>query len=65
MNYSEAVRSLKALGRTPKEIADTLKVEMAYVTQVLKRAAILEGESQLLNAEKHSGESSSSSESAQ
>lgn len=64
MNRSDAIRSLHSFGRTPKEIADTLKIEMAYVTQVLKRAAKLEGESQLLNAEKQSGESSSSSESA-
>lgn len=63
MNRSDAIRSLHSFGRTPKEIADTLKIEMAYVTQVLKRAAKLEGESQLLNAEKQSGESSSSSES--
>ena len=64
MNRSDAIRSLHSFGRTPKEIADTLRIELAYVTQVLKRAAKLEGESQLLNAEKHSGESSSS-ESAQ
>jgi len=42
-----------------------MKIETAYVTQVLKRAAKLEGESQLLNAEKPSGELSSLSESAQ
>lgn len=65
MNRSDAIRSLHSFGRTPKEIADTLRIELAYVTQVLKRAAKLEGESQLLNAEKHSGESSSSSESVQ
>ena len=65
MNRSDAIRSLYALGRTPKEIADTLRIELAYVTQVLKRAAKLEGETQLLNAEKQSGESQSSSESAQ
>jgi len=65
MNRSDAIRSLSALGRTPKEIADTLRIEMAYVTQVLKRAAKLEGETQLLNAEKQSGESQLSSESAQ
>ena len=64
INRSNAIRSLYALGRTPKEIAMTLKVEMAYVTQVLKRAAKLEGESQLLKEEKQSGESLSSSESA-
>ena len=62
-NNAEAIRSLTSLGRTPKEIAATLKIELAYVTQVLKRAAKLEGESQLLNEIKHSGESSSSSES--
>ena len=61
MNRSDAIRSLYSLGRTPKEIAETLRVEMAYVTQVLKRAAKLEGESQLLNEQKQSGESSSSS----
>lgn len=61
MNRSDAIRSLHSLGRTPKEIAETLRVEMAYVTQVLKRAAKLEGESQLLNEQKQSGESSSSS----
>ena len=61
MNRSDAIRSLHFLGRTPKEIAETLRVEMAYVTQVLKRAAKLEGESQLLNEQKQSGESSSSS----
>lgn len=65
MNRSDAIRSLHSFGRTPKEIADTLRIELAYVTQVLKRAAKLEGESQLLNAEKHSGELSSSSESVQ
>jgi WhiB family redox-sensing transcriptional regulator len=65
MNRSDAIRSLSALGRSPKEIAVTLRIEMAYVTQVLKRAAKLEGETQLLNAEKQSGESQSSSESAQ
>ena len=64
-NNAEAIRSLTSLGRTPKEIAATLKIELAYVTQVLKRAAKLEGESQLLNETKHSGESSSSSESVQ
>ena len=64
MNRSDAIRSLHSFGRTPKEIADTLKIEMAYVTQVLKRAAKLEGESQLLKEEKPSGESSSSLESA-
>jgi WhiB family redox-sensing transcriptional regulator len=65
MNRSDAIRSLHSLGRTPKEIAETLRVEPAYVTQVLKRAAKLEGETQLLNAEKQSGELPSSSESAQ
>jgi WhiB family transcriptional regulator, redox-sensing transcriptional regulator len=65
MNRSDAIRSLYALGRTPKEIAETLRIELAYVTQVLKRAAKLEGETQLLNAEKQSGESQLSSESAQ
>jgi WhiB family redox-sensing transcriptional regulator len=65
MNRSDAIRSLYALGRTPKEIADTLRIELAYVTQVLKRAAKLEGETQLLNAQKQSGESQLSSESAQ
>ena len=65
MNRSDAIRSLYALGRTPKEIADTLRIELAYITQVLKRAAKLEGETQLLNAEKQSGESQLSSESAQ
>ena len=65
MNRSDAIRSLYALGRTPKEIADTLRIELAYVTQVLKRAAKLEGETQLLNAEKQSGESQLSSQSAQ
>jgi len=59
------IRSLHSFGRTPKEIAATMKIELAYVTQVLKRSAKLEGESQLLKEEKHSGESSSSSESAQ
>ena len=63
VNRAEAIRSLSSLGRTPKEIAATLKVELAYVTQVIKRAAKLEGESQLLNEIKPSGESSSSSES--
>jgi WhiB family redox-sensing transcriptional regulator len=63
-NRAEAIRSLTQLGRTPKEIATTLRIEVAYVTQVLKRSAKLEGESQLLNEEKPSGESSSSSESA-
>jgi len=56
---------LTSLGRTPKEIAATLKVELAYVNQVIKIAAKLEGESQLLKEEKPSGESLSSSESAQ
>ena len=65
VNRADAIRSLHSFGRTPKEIADTMRIELAYVTQVLKRAAKLEGESQLLNAEKPSGESSSSSESAQ
>ena len=65
VNRADAIRSLHSFGRTPKEIAATLKIELSYVTQVLKRAAKLEGESQLLNAEKPSGESSSSSESAQ
>lgn len=65
VNRADAIRSLHSFGRTPKEIAATMKIELAYVTQVLKRAAKLEGESQLLNAEKPSGESSSSSESAQ
>lgn len=63
VNRAEAIRSLSSLGRTPKEIAATLKVELAYVTQVIKRAAKLEGESQLLNETKPSGESLSSSES--
>ena len=65
VNRADAIRSLHSFGRTPKEIADTMRIELAYVTQVLKRAAKLEGESQLLNAEKPSGESLSSSESAQ
>lgn len=65
VNRADAIRSLHSFGRTPKEIAATMKIELAYVTQVLKRAAKLEGESQLLNAEKPSGESSLSSESAQ
>lgn len=65
VNRADAIRSLHSFGRTPKEIAATMKIELSYVTQVIKRAAKLEGESQLLNAEKHSGESSSSSESAQ
>lgn len=65
VNRADAIRSLHSFGRTPKEIAATMKIELAYVTQVLKRAAKLEGESQLLNAEKPSGESSSSSESVQ
>lgn len=65
VNRADAIRSLHSFGRTPKEIAATMKIELAYVTQVLKRAAKLEGESQLLNAEKPSGESSSSSELAQ
>lgn len=65
VNRADAIRSLHSFGRTPKEIADTMRIELAYVTQVLKRAAKLEGESQLLKEEKHSGESSSSSESAQ
>lgn len=64
-NKAEAIRSLTSLGRTPKEIAATLKVELAYVNQVIKIAAKLEGESQLLKEEKPSGESSSSSESVQ
>lgn len=63
INRSNAIRSLASLGRTPKEIAESLRIEMAYVTQVLKRAAKLEGENQLLNEEKPSGESLSSSES--
>ena len=65
VNRADAIRSLHSFGRTPKEIADTMRIELAYVTQVLKRAAKLEGESQLLNAEKPSGESLSSLESAQ
>lgn len=65
VNRSDAIRSLHSLGRQPKEIAETLHLEMAYVTQVLKRAAKLEGESQLLKEQKQSGESSSSSELAQ
>jgi len=65
VNRADAIRSLHSFGRTPKEIAVTMKIEVAYVTQVLKRAAKLEGESQLLKEEKHSGELSSSSESAQ
>lgn len=65
INYSNAIRSLTDLGRTPKEIAMTLHIELSYVTQVLKRAAKLEGENQLLNEASNSGESSSSSESAQ
>lgn len=65
INKSDAIRSLQALGRTPKEIAATLRVELAYVTQVLKRSAKLEGETQLLKEEKRSGELPSSSESAQ
>ena len=64
INRSNAIRSLYALGRTPKEIATTLNLELAYITQVLKRAAKLEGESQLLKEENKSGESLSSSESA-
>jgi hypothetical protein len=65
VNRANAIRSLHSFGRTPKEIAATMKIETAYVTQVLKRAARLEGESQLLKEQKLSGESSSSSESAQ
>ena len=65
VNRASAIRSLHSFGRTPKEIAATMKIELSYVTQVLKRSAKLEGESQLLKEEKHSGESSSSSESAQ
>lgn len=65
VNRADAIRSLHSFGRTPKEIADTMRIELAYVTQVLKRAAKLEGESQLLKEEKLSGELSSSSESAQ
>lgn len=65
VNRADAIRSLHSFGRTPKEIATTMKIEVAYVTQVLKRAAKLEGESQLLKKEKPSGESSLSLESAQ
>jgi WhiB family redox-sensing transcriptional regulator len=65
LNRSDAIRGLHSFGRTPKEIALTLNIELAYVTQVLKRAAKLEGESQLLKEEKQSGELPSSSESAQ
>jgi WhiB family redox-sensing transcriptional regulator len=65
VNRASAIRSLHSFGRTPKEIAATMKIELSYVTQVLKRSAKLEGESQLLKEEKHSGESLSSSESAQ
>ncbi len=65
INRADAIRSLHSFGRTPKEIAATMKIELAYVTQVLKRAVKLEGESQLLKAEKPSGELSSSLESAQ
>ena len=65
VNRADAIRSLHSFGRTPKEIATTMKIEVAYVTQVLKRAAKLEGESQLLKEEKLSGELLSSSESAQ
>lgn len=64
-NRAASIRSLHYFGRTPKEIAATMRIELSYVTQVLKRCAKLEGESQLLKEEKHSGESSSSSESAQ
>jgi WhiB family redox-sensing transcriptional regulator len=64
VNFANAVRSLASMGRTPKEIATTLNIETSYVTTVLKRAAKLEGEIQLLK-EKQSGESPSSSESAQ
>ena len=56
VNRADAIRSLHSFGRTPKEIADTMRIELAYVTQVLKRAAKLEGESQLLKEEKLSGE---------
>ena len=65
VNRADAIRSLHSFGRTPKEIAATMKIELSYVTQVLKRSAKLEGESQLLKEEKHSGESSLSLESAQ
>jgi WhiB family redox-sensing transcriptional regulator len=64
VNYANAVRALASMGRTPKEIATTLNIETAYVTTVLKRAAKLEGEIQLLK-DQQSGESQSSSESAQ
>jgi len=64
INYSHAIRSLNDLGRTPKEIAMTLRIELSYVNQILKRAAKLEGGIQLLKEENKSGESSSSSESA-
>ena len=63
-NRSETIRVLYSEGRTPKEIAATMRVAVAYVNQVLKRVAKLEGESQLLKEEKLSGELSSSSESA-
>lgn len=63
VNRAEAVRSLHSFGRLPREIAATMNIELSYVTQVLKRAAKLEGESQLLKEAEQSGASSQSSES--
>jgi WhiB family redox-sensing transcriptional regulator len=48
INRAEKIRALSKLGHKPKEIALMMRVETAYVTQVLKRStnAKLEGEIQ-------------------
>jgi len=61
-NVARTIRELYRQGRTHKEIAETCRVEMSYVTRVIRRLnAKLEGESQSQPIAKHSGESQSSS----
>lgn len=61
-NLARTIRELYRQGRTHKEIAQACRVEMNYVTRVIRRLnAKLEGESQSQPIAKRSGESQSSS----
>ena len=64
-NVAERVRELSDKGKSPRQIAGLLSVELSYVKLALSRTARTKGEIQLLNTtENLLEESSSSSESA-
>jgi hypothetical protein len=64
-NVAERIRDLSDKGKSPRQIAGLLSVELSYVKLALSRTARTKGEIQLLNTtENLLDESSSSSESA-